>query len=108
MIGLRAYLAAGVAAAFLSVLGALWWQTGRVDALSARNAALNASVTALEMDRDLAREARAVADARARRVAEKAREYDQLREGILRDGEDADLPDWLFNVLVGLRPDPNR
>lgn len=100
---MRVYLLGGACAAFLALGVALWWAMARGDRLTAENAALSASAAALRLDRDLAQEARAVADARAARVEAQAREYDQLREGILRDGTDADLPDWLLDVLGGLR-----
>lgn len=100
---MRLYLVGAACAAVLALVAALWWALARNDRLRAENAALSASVAALRLDRELARDAAAVAAARAARVEAKAREYDQLREGILRDGEDADLPDWLLDVLGGLR-----
>lgn len=101
---LRLYLFAAAALAFVGLAGALWWQSGRVSRLQDANAVLRASVSALETERDLAREAQAVADARRKASEAKAREYDQLRERILRDGEDADLPDWMLDALGRLRP----
>lgn len=100
---MRLYLVGAACVGVLALVAALWWSLDRNDRLRDENARLGASVAALQLDRELAREAAAVADARAARIEAKAREYDQLREGILRDGEDADLPDWLLDVLVGLR-----
>lgn len=96
---LRLYIYAAAALAFLGLAGALWWQSGRVSRLQDVNALLRASVSALETERDLAKEARAVADARRKASEAKAREYDQLREGLLNNDEDADLPDW-FRVYL--------
>lgn len=97
----KAILYALVAAltALLGLGGYAWVLSGTIDRLHAEKASLRASVAALEADRDLAREARAVADARRRVSEAKAREYDKLREGLLRDDEDADLPDW-FRVYL--------
>lgn len=87
----------------LALGGTLWWSLGRSDSLQADIASLRASVAAMEFERNLAREAEEVAEARARHVEVKAREYDELREGILRDGEDAPIPDWLRDALVRMR-----
>lgn len=102
MTGLRTYLLAGAAAAFLALAGALWWQSGRVAALRDANTLLRASVASLELERDLAREAQAVADAYRAASEAKAKEYDQLREGLLRDENDSDLPAWFAAYLERL------
>ncbi|WP_439137534.1 hypothetical protein [Roseicyclus sp.] len=104
---MRLYLVGAACAGVLALIAALWLSLARNDRLRDEVAASRANVAALQLDRELARDAAAVADARAARVEAKAREYDQLREGILRDGEDADLPDWLLDVLVGLRAGAN-
>lgn len=104
---MRIYLIGAACAAALALVGALWWALARNDRLRAENAALSASVAALRIERAAAQEAAAVAAARAARVEAKAREYDQLREGILRDGTDADLPGWLLDALGGLRAGKN-
>ncbi len=93
--------------ALLAVGGHTWWLSGRVDTLTVQNDALSASVASFEIERDLAREAQDVAEARQKFVEAKAKEYDDLREGILRDGEDADLPVWLFDAVVSLRSGPD-
>lgn len=102
---MRLYILGGIVVAFLVLCGALWWQSGRIDTLIADKAALTASVVALELQTHLSQTAASVAEARATWFEGKARQYDALREGILRDGENADLPDWLRDVLVGLRSD---
>lgn len=89
--------------ACLGLGGAAWWFQAAAARLRAENARLEQSVTALETERDLAQEARAVADARRQLSEQKAREYDQIREGILRNGEDIDLddlPGWFRDALV--------
>lgn len=104
---MRAYALGAAVAAALALVAGLWWALAQNDRLRAQNAALSASVAALRLDREMARNAAAVAAARAARVEAKAREYDQLREGILRNGTDADLPGWLLDVLGGLRAGKN-
>ena len=43
---LRPYIAGAVLTAFVGLAGALWWQTGRVDSLTTKNAALSAQLRA--------------------------------------------------------------
>ncbi len=93
--------------ALLAVGGHSWYLSGRLNTLQVENDALSASVASFEIERDLAREAQDVAEARQKFVEAKAKEYDDLREGILRDGEDAALPVWLIDAVVGLRSGPD-
>lgn len=102
------YLIAGLAVMAIALGGVVWFQSTRIDRLKTENEALKASIRAYEIDRDLAREAQAVAEARAEAIEAKAQEYDALRESVLREGEDAKLPDWLLNVIASLRADPDR
>lgn len=99
------YLIAGLAFVAVCAMGFAWMQSGMIDRLQEKNAALEASIVAYESERELAREAQAVAEARAEAVEAKAKEYDALREDVLRNGEDADLPFWLLNLIISLRPD---
>ena len=41
----RLYLLGGVAAALCALAGVIWWQSGRIDRLQLRNAALVAELT---------------------------------------------------------------
>lgn len=89
--------------ACLGLGGAAWGFQASAARLRAENDDLRTTVSALETERDLAREARDVADARRRASEAKASEYDQIREGILRHGEDinlADMPQWFRDALV--------
>lgn len=103
------YIAGGLLALAGALAVALWWQSGRVDALIAENASLSRSVAALERSIERSKLARAVADANAARERERAEEYDRLRESLLRGEEDAELPDWfrryLDDLLGRVRPD---
>ncbi len=101
---MKQYLIAGLAFIALAAVGFAWMQSGTIDRLSQENAALRASIVAYESERELAREAQAVAEARANAVEAKAKEYDLLREDVLRNGEDAELPFWLLNLVISLRP----
>jgi len=100
---MRAYLIAVMSGAILCLAGASYVGWGRVASLNAENAALTASVSALTAQIEITKEAREVADARAKRAEAQALEYSQLRERILRDGQDAALPDWMRDFLIGLR-----
>ena len=83
-------------------LGVWAWSLKTQNALlEAKNAALTRSIAALELERDRAKEARAVADAARARVEAQALEYGKIKESILR-GEDADLPPWFHDHLVAL------
>ena len=100
--------AAGVALALiLSASGAAFWAFQRVGVLETENDALRATQTALILARDAARAAQQVALARAQAVEARALEYDKLREDILRNGQDANLPDWMRDAIGGLRSGSN-
>lgn len=90
------------AALALAVWGALtvWGWKAERDALRAETASQRASIRALEMERDNARLARAVAQAARERVESQAAEYDALREALLRGNDDAPIPDW-FRTYLG-------
>lgn len=87
--------------------GFAWAQHSRAKALKHENAILSVNIETLETEKDLALIARQVSDARLVAVAAKAKEYDNLREDILRNGEEAVIPEWLLSVLVSLRQNPD-
>ena len=93
------YATIGALLVALGLGGMLMLERNRVASLQAENASLTRSVAALERERAQAREAQAVARAEAERVAAKAREYDDIREAILKGDSDADLPDWFCEHL---------
>lgn len=102
MIWLR-YLPTMIAAGALA--GAVWYVVSlRAEnaALAFENASLSRSVAALEDQAEQARLAADVARAETARVAGKAREYDKLKETLLRGNEDAPLPNWFRDYLDAL------
>jgi len=101
------YATIGLLCAVVALGGLLGVQYSRVSALKVENDALTASVASFKLERELAREAQDVAEARQKFVEAKASEYDEIREGILRDGEDAALPIWMLDAIIGLRPGPD-
>lgn len=100
---LRLYLFVG---AILAGGAGVWYVAHLRDV----NATLTASVAALERDLRVqadiaaqAAQARDVARAAAERQAQKAAEYDAIREALLRGDDDAQLPDWFRAYLRSLR-----
>jgi hypothetical protein len=102
MIWVVRYLPALAVAGALGFSGwTVWgWKVDR-DAALADLASVERSLAAIKMERDQAKEARAVADAARARVEQKAAEYDQIREAILK-GEDDEIPDWMLAHLFDL------
>lgn len=93
--------AALCALAVAAGLTALEWRVER-DELRALTASQSASIRALEMERDNARMAREVAQAARERFEAKARQYDDLREALLKGDDDAPLPAWFRSYLADL------
>ena len=102
MFGFRLYLMVGAAVGVVSLVGLWQWQTAQNRALRAENAMQAASITALRDQFEQARLAADVARAAAKREAERAEEYDQLREALLKGNDDAPLPDWFRDYLRNL------
>lgn len=100
------YLIGALAFTVVALVGYIWFQTGVVDRLQKENASLQASIVAYESERELAREAQAVAEARATAVEARAKEYDLFRESILREGMDAKLPEWLESIIAQVQSLP--
>ena len=103
MLGLRAYLYGAVFLAVLGAAGYVYYLSATVDRQRLAIAAHEARIAALTLERDQSAMARAVADARAAASEAKAKQYDTLRERILRDENDVDLPDSIRNALECLR-----
>lgn len=89
----------------LAVLAAVSWAGSELlalkrdrDALAAENAVLERSARVLELERDQAREARAVADAWRARDAADAERFREIKESI-RKGPDDEIPDWYLDRL---------
>lgn len=91
--------------ACIGLAGALWWQSGRIDALRDDNASLTRSNEALETARTQARLAASVARAEADRQRAKATEYEHVKDAFRKGDFDAPLPDD-FRALLDriLRP----
>ena len=80
---IRAYLAGGIAAAFLALAGALWWQTQTLASSKADVASLSREVAAQVAIADQARVARAVSDAYRKRETIRAAELQQGLETLM-------------------------
>lgn len=93
------YAAIGAAAVITVLALMLVIERGKTADLEVRNASLQRSVAALAEQREQAREAQAVARAETQRLEVKAKEYDAIREALLRGDADADLPDWFCEHL---------
>jgi len=93
---LRLFIAGVVLTALLGASGAAFFAFQRIGVLKTENDALRATQTALIVERDA-----------AQAVEARALEYDKLREDILRNGQDADLPDWMRDAIGGLRSGPD-
>ena len=102
---IRAYLAGGIAAAFLALAGGLWWQSSTIGNLRDDNARLTRTAAALEDARAQARLAATVAQSEADRQRANAVEYEQVKDAFRKGGFDVPLPDD-FRVLLNriLRP----
>lgn len=91
----------------LAVSAFVWWVMDlRADKarLVAENARLTRELAVQERVAAQAQEARAVADAHARRTRAKADEYDKLREALLKGDDDAPIPAFLCDYLNRLLP----
>lgn len=93
------------AAAVLGLSGwgaaTVWgWKVDR-DLFMAEKASLQRSVAALTLERDQAREARAVADAWRARDAKAASDMREIKEAIAK-GKDDEIPDWYLDHLRDL------
>lgn len=101
MIRWKAYAAAGAGALVVAggVAFSLWWQANKIEKLELQNANLTTSMQSLERQADQAREAEAVAEAYAASITEKAKQYDAMREAILRGNHNEGLPDWFRAYL---------
>ena len=93
--------------ACLSTIAALaalaFWQSKRIEAANERAAGLSREVLTLRVEAAQAKEARAVADAWAVNVAAQAAEYADLREGVMRDEDDAPAPAVVVDAVGRLR-----
>lgn len=94
---LIALCAALLACAGLGV--AVWWQSSSIDELRRNNNALTSELRTQRMVAEQAKEARAVADARAVRLAARAADLDTVREGITQNADKMPLPDLLRDTL---------
>ncbi len=100
---MKGYLAIfALVAALSGGAGAVWY----VMDLRADNAALTASVASLEREAAVAKdvaaqakEARKVAAAEAERLRAKAKQFDEITEFIMRDQNNAPIPDILRTYL---------
>lgn len=90
------YAASGIAVAVI------WWLwSERAEERAARQELLRQLANA-ERIAEQAELARDVADAEADRISAKAREYDALKEALIRGEDDAELPDWFIAYLGSL------
>lgn len=94
---LRALPAIGLAA----LVGVTLAQREQIASLTADKASLERSQRALILERDQAREARAVADAWRAREAADAQRFREIKEDI-RKGPDDEIPDWYLDRLCEL------
>jgi len=85
--------------ACLGLGGALWWKSGELVDLRQDKIDLTHELAVKETAIAQAKEARAVADARAARHAAEVVELDAVREWINRSGNDAPMPDLLRLTL---------
>jgi uncharacterized protein HemX len=86
-------------------LGAGAWGTyeaKKAERATERAVMAERAVGALERTLEAERNAAAVLQAERDRFAERAEEYDQLREALLEGGDDADIPGWMRDYLDGL------
>ena len=101
---ITAIMIGGASLTALGLAGALWWQSGRVDALRDDNAALTRSVAALTAEREQAALARDVARAEAKRQADRAAAANAAVEALLTgDFSDAPLDPRITDLLECLR-----
>ena len=94
---LAPYIAAAGALAF-----GVWWLVGVIEdraELRETVASQARSIKTLEERAAQAEQARAVAVAHQKRVEALAREYDALKEALIRGDEDAPIPDWFRDYL---------
>ena len=75
------------------------WEAKKADRATERAVMAERAVDALERTLEAERAAAAVLQAERDRFAERAEEYDALREALLEGGDDADIPDWLRAYL---------
>ena len=94
---LIALCAALLACAALGVV--VWWQSSSIDELNRDNKALTSELRTQRMVAEQAKEARAVADARAALFAARAADLDTVREGITQNADKTPLPDLLRDTL---------
>ncbi len=94
---LIALCAALLACAGLGVV--VWWQSSSIDELRHDNKALTSELRTQIIVAEQAKQARAVADARAARFAARAADLDTVREGITENADKTLLPDLLRDTL---------
>ncbi|MEP4195991.1 MAG: hypothetical protein ABJL99_10190 [Aliishimia sp.] len=95
---LPSFAVIGAVAALVVVVWS--WKVER-DVLSAENASLTRSVAALTLERDQAKEGRAVADAARQLAEDRAAEINTIREKIAKGQDDA-IPSWMLDHLRDL------
>jgi len=104
MIGLRTYLALGVAAAALAAGGYVWQRNAVIKAQAAQIAGYERSIAILTRQAEQTALARRVEAARAERYAERAATLNAQIEAILTgDIPDADLDPRIADYINGLR-----
>ncbi|WP_457645334.1 hypothetical protein [Profundibacter sp.] len=102
--GLRTYLALGLATAALAVGGYVWRQNTVIKSQAAKIAGYERSLAALTRQAEQTALARRVEAARAERYAERAAELNASIEAILTgDIPDADLDPRIADFVNGLR-----
>lgn len=93
------YALAGALAAVLALGGWLMIERNRVAHFKEKSINLSHQLAVKDFAIAQAEQAREVARAEASRVAEKAAEYDNIREFINRGDNDAPIPDALRGIL---------
>jgi len=96
------YALAALALASVSMGGLLYHETKRSSDLALTVGTLRGELTVAQAQMDQARLAAEVAQANADRTAERAAEYDALRETLLKGSNDAPLPGWFSDYLRDL------
>ena len=86
---MRLYLAIGVLAVLLGLGGYAWFQQSRAAELAHKVDNLKGEIEVKDRQIAQALVARSIADAEATRQRSKARELDQLKESLLKGGDDA-------------------
>jgi hypothetical protein len=93
------YVLAGAGAIIIALGSWLMVERARADHFKEKSANLSQELATKDLAIAQAQEARDVARAEARRVSEKAAEFDNIREFILRGETNAPLPDALRGIL---------